>query len=110
MTLLDGSGARLDAVAVELSGRGIRLAVDQKLPSGTLVQVETAEALYLAETCYAVEMEDHMWQIGLKVDQVLNGLSDMVRLRNFVDSELPRMGSDTQADTARLYDSPPTQF
>jgi len=89
MTLLDGSGARLDAVAVELSGRGMRLAVDLPIAPGTPVRIETSDALYLAEVCYATHLDNLMWQIGLKVDQVLSGLSDLSRLRHILDSEAP---------------------
>ena len=87
MTLLDGSGTRLDAVAVELSGRGIRLAVDHPVTRGTAVRIETAEAFYLAEVCYATALDNQMWQIGLKVDQVLTGWADLARLRQFLEAD-----------------------
>lgn len=87
MTLLDGSGTRLDAVAVELSGRGMRLAVDLPIAPGTPVRIETSEALYLAEVCYATHLDNLMWQIGLKVDQMLSGLSDLSRLRHFLEPD-----------------------
>ncbi len=87
MTLLDGSGTRLDAVAVELSGRGLRLAVDHKVAPGTAVRIETADAFYLAEVCYSAPGEHPMWQIGLKVDQVLNLRSDLARLRHFIEAD-----------------------
>lgn len=85
MTLLDGSGARLDAMAVEFSGRGMRLAVDSAVPPGTLVKVETPDALYLAEVCYVNAQEGGWWAIGLKVDQVLTGADALKRVRHFID-------------------------
>lgn len=88
MTLLDGSGTRLDAVAVELSGRGIRLAVDHPVQPGTPVRIETSEAFYLAEICYCTQLANQMWQVGLKVDQSLSGWSDLARLRHFLEPEM----------------------
>lgn len=86
MTLLDGSGTRLDAVAVELSRGGMRLAVDHQIPPGTAVRVETAEALYLAEVRYSAPLDSKMWQIGLEVDQKLTGWRDLERLRSFLET------------------------
>jgi hypothetical protein len=85
MTLLDGSGARLDAMAVEFSGRGMRLAVDSAVPPGTLVKIDTPDALYLAEVCYVNAQEGGWWTLGLKVDQVLTGGASLARVRHFVD-------------------------
>lgn len=89
MTLLDGSGTRLDAMAVELSGGGMRLAVDSSVAPGTLVKIDTTDALYLAEVCYVKQQDGGWWTLGLKVDQVLSGASDLARLRHFVDPLVP---------------------
>jgi hypothetical protein len=85
MTLLDGSGARLDAMAVEFSGRGLRLAVDSAVPPGTLVKIDTPDALYLAEVCYVNAQESGWWTLGLKVDQVLAVGASLAHVRHFVD-------------------------
>lgn len=60
--------------------------MDVTLPSGTPVKIETSDSLVLAETSFCMHVGQG-FLIGVRVDQVLGGLSDLERLRRRLINE-----------------------
>ncbi len=57
----------------------MRIALPSPVPVGAPLKIEIGDALILAEVAYTSHDHDSV-QAGLKVDQVLSGLSELMRL------------------------------
>ena len=89
VTLLGDGGLSLPALAIELSGGGMRLLLNRAIPVGAAVKVETEDSLMLGEVCYC-ESQSSGFLLGLKVNQVLSNLSELARLNRRIMGEEPR--------------------
>lgn len=65
---------------VELSGRGLRLAVPHAIPVNTVISVESADCLYLGDVAFCTSVED-AWHVGMMVSERLRDTLDLTRLR-----------------------------
>ena len=87
LTILDGLRASIEVEVSNLSGRGMHLRIPCDIPPGTLVRIDSDDALYLGEVCHCRPVEGH-YEAGIKLDQVLSGLSDLEKLnQNLIKEE-----------------------
>lgn len=78
VTVLGENPRTIDGRVVNASGRGLRLLLNSPLPVGAAVQVELGQTMLLGEVCYAVP-EVRSYAVGLELDQMLSGLSELAR-------------------------------
>ena|GEM_PF-1590918 len=88
LTILGKDPRTIDATLVDVSGRGMRIAVDEAIPSGSAIKIETEDSLWLVEVTFSLSVGNG-YLIGGKVDQVLRGLADLAQLRRAVLGEQP---------------------
>lgn len=89
LTLLEEDGLALPALAVELSGSGMRLILSRAVPVGAAVKIEPDDSMILGEVCYC-EPHAHGYLIGLKLQQMLSNLNELARLnRRLLGDERP---------------------
>ncbi len=86
ITILGGNKKTLEAKLVDVSGRGMQVEVSGPIAPGTPVKVEIGDALVLAETTYTRKVAGRR-VAGLRVDQVLSGLSELMRLHRSLLAE-----------------------
>ncbi len=79
VTVLRDARPVLEGRLLNISGRGMRIALPSPVPVGAPLKIEIGDALILAEVAYTSHHHDSV-QAGLKVDQVLSGLSELMRL------------------------------
>ena len=79
VTALSGNREAMQGMAADLSGRGIRVLVPERLAAGDPVRIDLDDALLLGEVCYCEPCESG-FLIGVELDQVLNGLAALERL------------------------------
>ena len=79
VTVLRGARPVLEARILNVSGRGMRIALPSPVPVGAPLKIEIGDALILAEVAYTTQNAGSI-QAGLKIDQVLSGLSELMRL------------------------------
>jgi hypothetical protein len=86
-----GSGATtsMSGTVLDLSGRGLRLAVPYPIPFGAAVKIETEELLMLAEVCRCSVLPSG-YEAGLMVSEMLTGLSELRRLNEALLDERTR--------------------
>ncbi len=89
VTLLEENGAQLPALAVEVSGNGMRLILNRPVPIGAAVKVEPDDAMVLGEVCYC-QPRSGGFLIGLKLNQVLSNLDQLAKLNRRLLGEEPR--------------------
>jgi hypothetical protein len=88
VTVLTDPPSRHAGRVVDLSGQGLRLALEASIPTGTPVKIETIDCLALAETSFCLKIGQG-FMVGVRVDQVLGGLADLERLRRHLLNEQP---------------------
>jgi hypothetical protein len=79
VTALGTYRRKMDGIAVDLSGRGLRILLPDPVDPGDALKVELADTLLLGEVCYC-SPQDYGFIVGLQIDQVLSGLADLARL------------------------------
>jgi hypothetical protein len=79
ITVLRDPKPVLEGLLLNISGRGMRIALPTPVPVGTPLKIEIGDTLFLAEVAYTTHDAGSV-QAGLKVDQVLSGLSELMRL------------------------------
>lgn len=95
-----------DATLVDVSGHGMRFLTSRAVPPDTALKIEIGDALILAETVHCSHSsQDHgsnqHYVLGVKVDQVLSSLADLLRLqRALVEQQDPRGAPDLVPDKA----------
>ena len=79
-----------------LSRAGNRLALEacERIACSSPVSIEYNDAMFLGEVVHAVRSEDETWILDIRVEHVLRGLKDLVKLR----SQL--LGAEAGAATA----------
>jgi len=70
LTVLGAHATTLDGVALNISGRGMRLLLGRRIPLNTAVRVDLGASIFLGEICYT-EPEGDRFATGLVLDQVL---------------------------------------
>lgn len=99
LTVLGDNPRTIDATLVDVSGRGMRLAVDEAIKAGTAIKIETEDSLWLVEVTFSLEVgSGHL--IGGRVDQVLRGLADLAQLRRAVLGDQPESRPPANAQPA----------
>ncbi len=79
VTVLRDARPVLEGRLLNVSGRGMRIALPSPVPVGTPLKIEIGDALILAEVAYTTQDAGSL-QAGLKIDQILSGLSELMRL------------------------------
>ncbi|MCX7603670.1 MAG: PilZ domain-containing protein [Bryobacteraceae bacterium] len=100
-------GPPIRVLVEELSGRGARIRLPLPLRAGTLVQVETAEDLYLGEVCHCRRAGDgEEFVAGMELDCVLHAAADVRALmRALLEEDGVRpSGSDTPQPHVERHD------
>ncbi len=90
LTILNASKETMLAHLVEASGKGMRFRTLRAVPAGTAVKVELGDALLLAEVIFSArlpESEDEGFVTGVKIDQVLAPLSELISLHRSLLAE-----------------------
>jgi len=81
LLMLLGENRRAIACHVlELSGRALRIVIEEPLPVNTPISIETRDWLAFGEVCYSRREYSH-YVAGLDLDQVLVGLRELDALR-----------------------------
>jgi len=79
VTPLEENSTPLPALAVEVSGNGMRLILSRPLPIGAAVKVEPDDSMILGEVCYC-QPRSGGFLVGLKLNQVLSNLEQLAKL------------------------------
>ncbi len=92
--VLGVGGSRFRAKLIEVSGGGMQFAVPRQVPAGALLKVEFGDTLVLAEVAYCHRTrpdgsKGDVFTLGVKADQVLAPLPDLIRLQKALQAEAP---------------------
>lgn len=79
VTALGKYRQKMDGIAVDLSGRGLRVLLPDPVEPGDALKIDLEDTLLLGEVCYCTA-QDYGYIVGIEVDQVLSGLADLARL------------------------------
>jgi len=79
LTLLEEPRITLPALAVEISGSGMRIFLNRGIPLGTLVKVESDNSLILGEVCHCA-VQPNGFLLGLKLLRLLSNLNELANL------------------------------
>jgi hypothetical protein len=66
----------------------LQIMASEAIPTGTMVSVEHEDALLLGEVMVSAP-KPHAWHIEIRVEQVLNGLMNLMALRAKLIEETP---------------------
>jgi len=80
LTLLSGKRRTILCHAIDLSGQGMRIVLDEPLPVDTLISIEIGDWMALGEVRYSRREYSH-YAVGLELDQVVMGLRELDALR-----------------------------
>ncbi len=80
--MLGGARERaLSGMLRNLSGKGLRLVLKERLTVNTMIRIDAGAAIYLGDVCYCFE-ENGEWQTGV---QVAHSIRTNTSLRNLAD-------------------------
>jgi hypothetical protein len=65
---------------VDQSGRGMRVALDCKIPINTPVKIESGDCIYIGVVAFCRDL-DRAWHIGIQLQQQFRDTPDLVNLR-----------------------------
>jgi PilZ domain len=102
LTVLAEGGESLPALAVEISGSGMRLLVNRPVPVGAAVKVEPDDSMMLGEVCYCEPDSAGGYYVGVKLLQVLHGLGELARLNRRLLGEETRSAPGVQPATVAI--------
>jgi|SRR5579883_3328063 len=86
VTVLGQQSTRITARVRNASGRGLGLFVPYRIAPGAAIRIEIDDAVVLGEAIYCrQELDGHF--IGVELDQVLVGLTELGRRLNAFDPE-----------------------
>ena len=80
LMLLGENRRAITCHAMELSGRALRIVIEEPIPVNTPISIETRDWLAFGEVCYARREYSH-YVAGLDLDQVVVGLRELDALR-----------------------------
>ncbi len=95
LTILNARKEAMQAHLVEASGKGMRFRTGRALAAGTAVKVELGDALLLAEVIFSRPdgaPGEESFVTGVKIDQVLAPLSELISLHRSLMAEQPQLG------------------
>ena len=81
LTVLGAHATTLDGVVLNISGSGMRLMLDCRIPLNTAVRIDLGDSIFLGEVCYTEPAGDR-FATGLVLDQVLQpsvGLEPLIQ-------------------------------
>jgi hypothetical protein len=79
LTLLSESGIKLSALAIEMSGNGMRLLLHRAITVGATVKLEGHDSMILGEVCYCQPHAKGFF-VGLKLQHVLSNMNELAKL------------------------------
>jgi len=88
VTALGKYRRQVEGIAVDLSGRGLRIFLPAAVDAGDAVKIDLEDTLLLGEVCYCTP-QDYGYMVGIEVDQVLSGLADLARLNRALFEDAP---------------------
>jgi hypothetical protein len=95
LIVLDRNGnsadRQIDAEVTEISGKGVRLRVAERIAVGDAVRLDMEDNAILGEVCHCSETGNG-FICGVEVDQILSHVSDLARLMDAL------LGGHTPAD------------
>lgn len=94
VTILGEHPVRMAARVRNASGRGLGLLVPAPIDPGAAIKIELEDALVLAESIYC-RAEADAYFIGVELDQVLVGLTELGRRLSAFDPEIQRLPVDS---------------
>jgi len=78
VTLLGEDTRTENATVKNASSRGLAIELSNPIPPSTALKIEFEDGFVLGEAVYC-RRESHAWLVGVELDQVLCGLSALVR-------------------------------
>ena len=87
VTILGDQCTRMTAHVRNACGRGLGLSIPCRLQPGEAVKIEIDDAIVLGEAIYCRE-EDGGFFVGVELDQVLVGLTELARRLSAFDPEI----------------------
>jgi len=78
VVLLGGQEFRETARVTNVSAAGLQLMLDRHVPAGSAIKIELDNSLALGEVVYCRTEGSHSL-VGIKLEQVLNGLAELNR-------------------------------
>ena len=94
ITILTEQPTRMTARVRNASGRGLGLLVASRVEPGAAIRIEIEDAVVLGEAIYCRQEADGHF-IGVELDQVLVGLTELGRRLNAFDPEVEMLPVDT---------------
>jgi hypothetical protein len=79
LTVLSDEPVSMHARISNLSGRGMRVVVDDPIPLDTAVRIDMDNSLILGEVCYCERIEGH-WAVGVEMEHSLSDLRGLCQL------------------------------
>jgi hypothetical protein len=80
LMLLSEDRRAIGCHVMELSGRALRIVIEEPIPVNTPISIETRDWLAFGEVCYSRREYSH-YVVGLDLDQVVVGLRELDALR-----------------------------
>lgn len=90
LTVLSANEFRATARIRNVSRKGVQLELEQTVPAGTPVKIDIDNALVLGEVVYC-RPQGPSCLIGIKLEQVLNGLAELHRKLQEFAGEWPQV-------------------
>lgn len=78
LELLPHLSARLEGRAIDLSGRGMRIALGTHIPPGSALKIEMGDSILLGEISYC-NPKDNAYVAGVQLDQILRDSASSLR-------------------------------
>ena len=86
VTLLGSPPEHVDAVLLNVSGRGARLRVPRRIECDTALRIDLDNAMLLGEVCYCATDGDG-YGIGVQLEHSLLNLAEVIRRREHLLEE-----------------------
>jgi len=80
LTLLSGKRRTIPCHAIDLSGQGMRIVLDEPIPANAPIRIDIGDWMALGEVRYSRREYSH-YAVGLELDQVVMGLRELDALR-----------------------------
>jgi hypothetical protein len=98
LTVLEESAAPTPVLAVERSGRGMRVIAMRPLRPGAAIKLEPEDSLMLGEVCYCQPC-DAGFMVGLRLSQELKNLKLLDRLNDALFASAPKRAAAAASAT-----------
>lgn len=86
VTVLSSPPQQFEAILVNVSGRGARLRVPQRLNCDDAIRIDLDDAMLLGEVCYCANDGD-AFGIGVQLEHSLMAMAEIARLRDRILEE-----------------------